>query len=101
MFNVRVKIIKEYTKVTSEKGEEVNLQGVRIVLGPKVEKFICFENLTTGKKSNIDLLGYTNPNLVQWYMNSNVGQEIILQEIEPEHVDNFSQLGYKKQIEVQ
>lgn len=99
MFNVEIRLRKEYMSFADNKsGKEVEMQGIRIILGPKVEKFVIMENLTQGTKSNLELLGYTNPNIVQWYMNSATGAEIYLREIEPEN--NFSQVGYKK-IDVQ
>lgn len=102
MFNVEIRLRKEYMSFADNKsGNTVEMQGIRVILGPKVEKFFIMENLTQGTKSNLELLGYTNPNIVQWYMNSATGAEIYLREIEPDHVDNFSQLGYKRQIEVQ
>lgn len=95
MFNVEIKIRKEFLNFKDNKtGNDVEMQGIRVILGPKVEKFIVLENLTMGSKSNLELLGYTNPNIVQWYMNSSAGSEIILREIEPEHA-NLSEIGYK------
>lgn len=85
MFNSTITLRKEYMKFTTEKNETVENQGIRVILGPKVEKFFTLENITLGSKSNLELLGYTNPNLVQWYMNSPVGSEIILKEISPEN----------------
>lgn len=93
MFNVEIKLRKEYMSFTDSKtGKEVEMQGIRIILGPKVEKFIVMENITLGIKSNLELLGYTNPNIVQWYSNSGVGNEITLKEVEPKN--NFSDVGY-------
>lgn len=99
MFNVEIRLRKEYMSFADNKtGKDVELQGIRIILGPKVEKFVIMENITQGTKSNLELLGYTNPNIVQWYMNSNTGAEITLKEVEPEN--SFSGVGYKK-IDVQ
>lgn len=99
MFNVEIRLRKEYMSFADNKtGKDVEMQGIRIILGPKVEKFVIMENITQGTKSNLELLGYTNPNIVQWYMNSNTGAEITLKEVEPEN--SFSSVGYKK-IDVQ
>lgn len=101
MFNVEIRLRKEYMSFADNKtGNTVEMQGIRVILGPKVEKFFIMENITNGTNSNLDLLGYTNPNIVQWYINSNTGAEITLREIEPQHSDNFQPLGYKK-IDVQ
>lgn len=95
MFNVEIRLRKEYMSFADNKsGNTVEMQGIRVILGPKVEKFFIMENITQGTKSNLELLGYTNPNIVQWYMNSGVGAEITLREIEPEYAD-LSELGYK------
>lgn len=95
MFNVQIKLRKEYMSFADNKtGKDVEMQGIRIILGPKVEKFVIMENLTQGTKSNLELLGYTNPNIVQWYMNSGTGNEITLKELAPDSVD-LSELGYK------
>lgn len=67
-------------KFTDEDGNTTEVQGIRIVLGPKIEKFITMENLISGRKSNYELLGYVNPNLCQWYSNSPVGSELVLVE---------------------
>lgn len=99
MFNVEIRLRKEYMSFADNKtGKDVEMQGIRIILGPKVEKFVIMENITQGTKSNLELLGYTNPNIVQWYMNSSTGAEITLKELEPEN--HFSSVGYKK-IDVQ
>lgn len=82
MFNVQLRLRKEYMSFQDEKtGNTIEMQGIRVILGPKVEKFLVMENLTHGTKSNLELLGYTNPNIVQWYMNSNTGAEITLREV--------------------
>ena len=95
MFNVEIRLRKEYMSFADNKsGNTVEMQGIRAILGPKVEKFFIMENITQGTKSNLELLGYTNPNIVQWYMNSAVGSEITLREVEPETA-NLSDLGYK------
>lgn len=80
MFNVHIKLRKEVMQFTTKDGEDVKLSGIRVILGPKIEKFFSLENLTNGSKSNVELLGYTNPNLVQFYYNSNAGAEIELVE---------------------
>lgn len=99
MFNVEVKLRKEFMQFNDRQTDkEIEMQGIRIILGPKVEKFVVMENLTLGNKSNLELLGYTNPNLVQWYMNSAAGAEITLRELEPEHA-NLSELGYRSDSE--
>lgn len=100
MFNVEIRLRKEYMSFADNKsGNTVEMQGIRVILGPKVEKFFIMENITQGTKSNLELLGYTNPNIVQWYMNSSVGAEITLREVEPEHTD-LSELGYSRKIEI-
>ena len=80
MFNAEIKLVKEYMKFTDDAGDTTEVQGIRIVLAPKIEKFITMENLVTGRKSNLELLGYVNPNLCQWYMNSPAGSEMVLLE---------------------
>lgn len=80
MFNASIKLVKEYMKFTDEDGNTTEVQGIRIVLGPKVEKFITMENLISGRKTNFELLGYVNPNLCQWYSNVPVGSELVLYE---------------------
>lgn len=85
MFNASIVIRKEYMKFTTDKNETVENQGIRVILGPKVEKFFTLENISMGTKSSLELLGYTNPNLVQWYFNSPVGSELTLKEIAPEN----------------
>lgn len=100
MFNVQIKLRKEYMSFADNKtGKDVEMQGIRIILGPKVEKFVIMENLTQGTKSNLELLGYTNPNIVQWYMNSATGNEITLSEMEPAHTD-LSEIGYNKPTKI-
>lgn len=78
MFNASIKLVKEYMKFTDEDGNTTEVQGIRVVLGPKIEKFITMENLQTGRRSNYELLGYVNPNLCQWYSNVPVGSELVL-----------------------
>lgn len=80
MFNAEIKLVKEYMKFTDDAGDITEVQGIRIILAPKIEKFITMENLATGRKSNLELLGYVNPNLCQWYMNTSAGSEMILRE---------------------
>ncbi len=100
MFNVEIRLRKEYMCFADNKsGNTVEMQCIMVILGPKVEKFFIMEHITQGTKSNLELLGYTNPNIVQWYMNSSVGAEISLRELEPEHAD-LSELGYSRKIEV-
>ena len=67
-------------------GNTVEVEGINIILSPKVEKFITMVNLTTGKKSNLELMEYCNPNLAHWYNNVPKGTEIDLEEI---HQDNL------------
>lgn len=99
MFNVEVRLRKEYMAFADNKtGKELEMQGIRVILGPKVEKFFIMENITQGQRGNLELLGYTNPNLVQWYSNSNAGTEITLKELEKPHGD--LQEIYGKKIEV-
>lgn len=80
MFNASIKIRKEYQKYNFDNGDSMEVQGVRICIAPKVDKFIILENLTNGKKSNLELCEYCNPNFAQWYHNSPVGMEMILKE---------------------
>lgn len=80
MFNAEIKLVKEYMKFTDDAGDTTEVQGIRVILGPKLEKFISMENLISGRKSNLELLGFVNPNLCQWYMNSPAGSEIVLLE---------------------
>lgn len=96
MFNVEIKMRKEFMNFQDRNtGKDVEMQGIRVILGPKVEKFFVLENLTMGSKSNLELLGYTNPNIIQWYMNSSAGAEITLRELEPEHV-GLDEIGYNE-----
>lgn len=77
---VYARIRKEYVKYSFEDGTTTEGQGIRIILAPKIEKFIMLENLTTGKKSNLELVEFCNPNLAQWYHNVPVGTEMELVE---------------------
>lgn len=77
---VYARIRKEYVKYSFEDGTTTEGQGIRIILAPKIEKFIMLENLTTGKKSNLELVEFCNPNLAQWYHNVQVGTEMELVE---------------------
>lgn len=78
---VEIKIRKEVMTFNDRQtGNELKMSGIRVILGPKVEKFFILENFSTGQKGNAELLGYTNPNLVQWYYNSAPGAELILSE---------------------
>lgn len=82
MFNVEIRLRKEYMNFADSKtGKTVEMEGIRIIFGPKVEKFVIMENITQGTRSNLELLGYTNPNIVQWYLNSSTGAEILLREV--------------------
>lgn len=80
MLNVEIKLRKEYMNFPDQNGQNIEMQGIRIILGPKVEKFITLENITTGRNSNFELLDYTNPNLAQWYANVSTGAEMVLKE---------------------
>ena len=80
MYNAEIRIRKEYMSFDDQNGKPVEMQGIRIILGAKVEKFITLENLGTGRNSNFELLGYTNPDLAQWYANVPVGTEMTLKE---------------------
>ena len=40
----------------NKSGNTVEMQGIRVILGPKVEKFFIMENITQGTKSNLELL---------------------------------------------
>lgn len=80
MFNVHIKLRKEVMQFVNKQGEDVKLSGIRVILGPRIEKFFALENLSNGTKSNLELLGYTNPNLVQFYYNSNAGADMDLVE---------------------
>lgn len=85
MFNAQIKLRKEYNKYSFDNGDVMEVQGIRVCLAPKVEKFFILENITSGKKSNLELMEYCNPNLAQWYHNSPVGTELSLIE-QVEHV---------------
>lgn len=99
MFNVEIRLRKEYMSFEDTKtGKTVEMQGIRVILGPKVEKFFTIENITLGTKSNLELLGYTNPNIVQWYCNSAVGSEITLKELAPK--TNLDEIGYKPSTKI-
>ena len=78
MYNASIRIRKEYNKYNFDNGDSVEVQGIRIILAPKIEKFIPLENLTKGNKSNLELLEYCNPDLAQWYHNVSVGTDILL-----------------------
>ena len=80
MYNAEIRLRKEYMSFDDQNGKPVEMQGIRVILGAKVEKFITLENLGTGRNSNFELLGYTNPDLAQWYANVPVGTEMILRE---------------------
>lgn len=80
MFEVYLKVRKEYVKYNFDNGTSTEGQGIRIIIAPRIEKFIMLENLTTGKKSNLELVEFCNPNLAQWYHNSPVGTELELVE---------------------
>lgn len=88
---VKLKIVKELVNFTNEKnGESVKLGGIRVVLGPKVEKFIMLVDENTGRKSNLELLEYTNPDLCQWFTNVSYGSEAILSEsLEPSTIQGI------------
>lgn len=75
-----IKLIKEVMQFKSDSNEDVKLSGIRIILAPKVEKFIMLEDLVSGRRSNLDLLGYTNPDLAQWYCNHSSGSIMYLDE---------------------
>ena len=96
MFNVRIKLRKEVMQFVNKQDEEVKLSGIRVILGPRIEKFFALENLSNGTKSNLELLGYTNPNLVQFYCNSNAGAEIDLVEIQKRSIPVKEDLGIKE-----
>ena len=81
MFDASIRIRKEYVKYNFDNGDSMEGQGIRIIIAPKIEKFILLENLTSGKKSNLELVEYCNPNLAQWYHNSPVGTELVLKEV--------------------
>lgn len=80
MLEVFMRVRKEYVKYNFDDGSTTEGQGIRIILAPRIEKFIMLENLTTGKKSNLELVEFCNPNLAQWYHNSPVGSELELVE---------------------
>lgn len=84
MFDVSIKIRKEYQKYNFDDGNTMEVQGVRVCFAPKVEKFFILENLTNGNKSNLELCEYCNPNFAQWYHNSSVGAELTLKEYHSE-----------------
>lgn len=76
---VKIKINKELI-VFDKDGETKKLGGIRVVLGPKCEKFIMLKDEVSGRSSNLDLLAYTNPSLYQWFCNSSYGAELNLSE---------------------
>lgn len=78
MFNAKIKVRKEYVNYNFDDGKSLEGQGIKIIVAPKIEKFIMLENITTGNKSNLELIELCNPNLAQWYHNSPVGQEMDL-----------------------
>lgn len=78
MFEVYLRVRKEYVKYNFDDGTSTEGQGIRIIIAPRIEKFIMLENLTTGKKSNLELVEFCNPNLAQWYHNVPVGSELEL-----------------------
>lgn len=84
MFDAMIKIRKEYQKFNFDNGDIMEVQGIRLCLAPKVEKFVILENITRGSKSNLELLEYCNPNLAQWYHNVSVGSELTLKEYHSE-----------------
>lgn len=86
MFNATIKIRKEYQKYNFDNGDTMEVQGVRVCIAPKVDKFIILENLTNGKRSNLELCEYCNPNFAQWYHNSPVGAELVLKETDTKHI---------------
>lgn len=100
MLAVEVKIRKEYMQFKGDKGEDVKMGGLRIILGPKVEKFVTLENYTTGNNSTAELLGYTNPNLVQWYYNSSAGAELILCEKQDNSSSELKKIYIKEENEL-
>lgn len=96
MFDAKIKIRKEYVNFTDNAGKTVEMQGIRVILGPKIEKFFTLENISFGSNSNYELLGYTNPNLCQWYSNVPVGTEMVLTElVDHQNSNNLDELGYK------
>lgn len=96
MFNVHIKLRKEVMQFVNKQGEDVKLSGIRVILGPRIEKFFALENLSNGTKSNLELLGYTNPNLVQFYYNSNAGAEMTLIET----VDRKKSIPVKEDLSI-
>lgn len=76
-----IQLIKEVMSFKNDNGDSVQLSGIRVVLGPKIEKFFMLEDLANGRKSNLDLLGYTNPDLAQWYCNAGAGSVMYLNEV--------------------
>lgn len=87
MFDASVRIRKEFVKYNFDNGDVMEGNGIRIIIAPKIEKFILLENLTSGKKSNLELVEYCNPNLAQWYHNSPVGSELTLKEVSTKKVE--------------
>lgn len=76
-----IQLIKEVMSFKNDNGEDVKISGIRVVLAPKIEKFFMLEDLVSGRKSNLDLLGYTNPDLAQWYCNVGAGSVMLLNEV--------------------
>ena len=76
---VNIKIVKELI-VFDKDGETKKLGGIRVILGPKCEKFIMLKDEVSGRSSNLDLLNYTNPSLYQWFNNNSYGADLTLAE---------------------
>ena len=66
--SARIKVVKEEFKAP-----DGNLiRGVRIIIAPKVSKFVSIN------KETEELLEFMNPNFEHWYNNGPNGQEMIL-----------------------
>lgn len=67
----RIKVVKEVLRF--EDGKQVN--GVRVILAPKISKFISLNG------ENAELLQAINPNFAHWYMTAGEGRETYFEEI--------------------
>lgn len=82
MFNAELTITKEVMQFNDQDtGNDLKFGGIRVKLAPKIAKFFTLENMTTGRRDNLELLQALNPNLYQWYVNSSAGAEIRLREM--------------------
>lgn len=85
-FPIQIKIRKEIMQLNFDDNKDTTIGGVRVILGPKLEKFISLENLTTGRKSNLELLQYVNSDLYTWYITRDNGAELLLSSSEQKKI---------------